>query len=431
MRKALSLKTSTDITTAGVHARWQEPNWRSGGGGGSSGGTSNSGGACSKFSFPESQTVGMEPQFDEEENLRPLQHHQNSDVVINFGNGDCHRGCVGVAVGGGGDGPECQDSSEDGTSDVISQQIPAEVWKTALAFGFMVCGMSLTAFSLIFVHERVPESPPLPDVLLSRVTHVPWALDVCEYLLLVTLAATYITAFLHRHRWIILRRIFFTVGMLFAYRAVTIFVTALPNPNPTYYCEPKLNQSLSITVVLSRLLRLAKGGGFSINGNHVYCGDYIFSGHTSILTLGYLVIKEYTSRRLSILHWTSWVVSLTGVVFLVLSHGHYTIDIILGYWVTTRLWWMYHTAANFPGQRTHGYFRGAIWWRAFAFFEANVRCGPLPYEFDLPWPDWLRAGICGAGGPSEPTCGNLLAQRLSQCRHRTLEWCRRLRTQYT
>jgi len=34
------------------------------------------------------------------------------------------------------------------------------------------------------------------------------------------------------------------------------------------------------------------GFGLSINGQHVYCGDFIFSGHTMILILSYLIISE-------------------------------------------------------------------------------------------------------------------------------------------
>lgn len=29
-----------------------------------------------------------------------------------------------------------------------------------------------------------------------------------------------------------------------------------------------------------------------------------------------------------------------------ISHGHYTIDVIIAYYVTTRLWYIYHTMAN-------------------------------------------------------------------------------------
>lgn len=29
-----------------------------------------------------------------------------------------------------------------------------------------------------------------------------------------------------------------------------------------------------------------------------------------------------------------------------ISHGHYTIDVIIAYYVTTQLWYIYHTMAN-------------------------------------------------------------------------------------
>ena len=32
--------------------------------------------------------------------------------------------------------------------------------------------------------------------------------------------------------------------------------------------------------------------GLSINGQHIYCGDYIYSGHTMTLVMTYLIIKE-------------------------------------------------------------------------------------------------------------------------------------------
>ena len=45
-------------------------------------------------------------------------------------------------------------------------------------------------------------------------------------------------------------------------------------------------------MIAKRVFILMSGMGLSINGKHIYCGDYIFSGHTMVLTMGYLVIRE-------------------------------------------------------------------------------------------------------------------------------------------
>lgn len=39
-------------------------------------------------------------------------------------------------------------------------------------------------------------------------------------------------------------------------------------------------------------MKLLAGGGLSITGSHDMCGDYLYSGHTVMLTLTYLFIKE-------------------------------------------------------------------------------------------------------------------------------------------
>lgn len=48
-------------------------------------------------------------------------------------------------------------------------------------------------------------------------------------------------------------------------------------------------------------------------------------------------------RRWKPLHFLSILVSLTGAVFLILSRGHYTVDVVISYYITTRVFWMYHT----------------------------------------------------------------------------------------
>lgn len=41
-----------------------------------------------------------------------------------------------------------------------------------------------------------------------------------------------------------------------------------------------------------------------------------------------------------------WATSWTGIIGLLISHGHYTIDVIIGYYATTRMFWIYHALAN-------------------------------------------------------------------------------------
>ena len=63
------------------------------------------------------------------------------------------------------------------------------------------------------------------------------------------------------------------------------------------------SSGVTITVMLPsdvtrRVITLLSGGGLSINGKHVYCGDYIFSGHTVIFVMAYLCIKQCQYKSL-------------------------------------------------------------------------------------------------------------------------------------
>ena len=83
---------------------------------------------------------------------------------------------------------------------------------------------------------------------------------------------------------------------------------------------------------------LLTGFGLSINGNHIYCGDYVYSGHSMILILWHLVTKQYTPSSFFVLHWLTFFNALTAIVLLLLSRGHYTLDVIIAYFIATRAW---------------------------------------------------------------------------------------------
>ena len=169
--------------------------------------------------------------------------------------------------------------------------IPAEPLKTFISFLILVTGFLATTISLALTHDRVPDIAPLPDIVLDTITYQQWGLDVSEILLMVSTGTAFLVVIFHSHRLIILRRIWFLLGIIYYYRALTMFITVLPKADETYVCQPR-SDNITLGLVVKRVLTLISGGGLSINGKQVYCGDYIFSGHTVTLTLGYLAIKQ-------------------------------------------------------------------------------------------------------------------------------------------
>jgi len=140
----------------------------------------------------------------------------------------------------------------------------------------------------------------------------------------------------------------------------------MPTASTTYYCSPKANSTTPM-LIARRVFQLFSGFGLSINGKHSFCGDYMYSGHTTILVMSYLIILECkyftlcstycikincnfcledSPKRWFVLHWASWFMAAVGVLMVLIAHGHYTIDVIIAYLVTTRLFWIYHTLAN-------------------------------------------------------------------------------------
>lgn len=100
-----------------------------------------------------------------------------------------------------------------------------------------------------------------------------------------------------------------------------------------------------------------------------------------------------------LIHWAAMVNAFVGVTMVLLAHGHYTIDVIIAYFVTTRLFWIYHTLSSNAvlKQTTPSNYLARVWWfAAFRYFERNVR-GPVPRQYDCPisWPKRTVARVPG------------------------------------
>lgn len=276
---------------------------------------------------------------------------------------------------------------------VREERYPKEIWKTILSFFFLFLCVCINMMSLAMVHERLPDrnkTKPLTDVVLDNVTARDWGLDVSEYLIMVSTTVAMLVVVFHKHRFIVARRMFLIIGLLYLYRSITMYVTVLPVSSTTYYCSPKSNNTTPV-LVIKRMFYLISGFGLSINGKHTYCGDYIYSGHTMVLVLSYLIVAEYSPKKLWPVHWAMWGSALLGVSFVLLAHAHYTVDVVIAYYVTTRLFWTFHTLLVTPHRSGNGYNNHMIqrewWYYMFTYMERNVR-GPVPrrYDWPLPWP---------------------------------------------
>ncbi|KAG8435542.1 hypothetical protein GDO86_013468 [Hymenochirus boettgeri] len=269
------------------------------------------------------------------------------------------------------------------------QPFPDEWNKTFFAFLYALSCFIFTTVMISVVHERVPsktEEAPLPDVFFDHFNRVEWAFSICEINGLILVAVWLLQWLFLKYKSIISRRFFCIVGTLYLYRCITMYVTTLPVPGMHFNCSPKLFGDWEAQ--FRRILKMIAGGGLSITGSHTMCGDYLYSGHTVMLTLTYMFIKEYSSPRLWLYHWICWFLSCVGIFCILLAHDHYTVDVVVAYYITSRSFWWYHTMANQQvlKETTPANLLSRVWWyKPFQYFERNVQ-GVVPYTVQsIPW----------------------------------------------
>lgn len=277
-------------------------------------------------------------------------------------------------------------------------RLPMEWWKTIIAFFYAGFNLVLTTVVITVVHERVPpkeSSPPLPDKFFDYIDRVNWAFTVTEINGMVLLAIWIIQLFFFRYRSIALRRYFFLMGTLYLYRCVTMYITTLPVPGLHMTCAPKLHGDSHAKLL--RILRLISGGGLSITGSHLMCGDFLYSGHTVMLTLTYLFIKEYSPRSFWWYHVMCWLLSAVGVVCILVAHEHYSVDVVVAYFITSRLFWWYHTMTSLQTLKCfpNNYLQNTWWNPVFNFMERNVQTAvPCSYSWPITWPPTCLKSPC-------------------------------------
>jgi len=266
----------------------------------------------------------------------------------------------------------------------------SETGRTLISVLYAFTVFFVTSFVMVFVHDRVPDMkkyPPLPDIVLDNVPLIPWAFKMCEVTALILGVVLAIVLFFHKHRVIVIRRMAGLCGTVFLLRCVTMFVTSLSVPGIHLECSGKLYGDTWAKI--QRAFVILFGFGLSVNGVRT-CGDYMFSGHTVSITLLNFFITEYTPAHMYYLHTCCWVLNMFGIFFILAAHEHYSIDVVIAFYISSRLFLYYHTLANTRALKCIDSKRTRVWFPLFWFFEEKVS-GKVPneYEWPLKWPSFL------------------------------------------
>ncbi|CAF0848198.1 unnamed protein product [Didymodactylos carnosus] len=165
--------------------------------------------------------------------------------------------------------------------------------KTLCAFLIAVAALMFCSFIIVIVDERLPDPkrhPPLPDLILDNIPQIKWAFTVTEYMIMIEVTTLVAVIMFHRHRLIILRRLFAIAAALYFLRSLTMVFTSLPVATEITDCKP--HRLPNMPARLRKALLIFIGQGLSLYGVRT-CGDYLYSGHTCTLILIWLPLFVY------------------------------------------------------------------------------------------------------------------------------------------
>ncbi|VDN06960.1 unnamed protein product [Thelazia callipaeda] len=264
-----------------------------------------------------------------------------------------------------------------------------EVIKTFAAFVCLSVSAFLNFFLLTVIHDIVPRQP-LPDLVFMLIPQQKWAWVVGDIFSTLNAVLGFTCVFLHKNRLIVFRRVLLLGGILYGLRAVVLGVTFLP---PSFHkrdeiCLPQVNRTgMYATEVATRFVTYVVTLGLTSGQDKILCGDLMFSGHTVVLTIMYFTLLQYTPRRLVYLRYIAAPLTYMGIAALVVSGGHYTMDVLIAYWLTSHIFYAYHQVFEMPRAERRKAPLSRLWWFWLCYwFESDVPEGPLWNEWDWPFP---------------------------------------------
>ncbi|GMR30630.1 hypothetical protein PMAYCL1PPCAC_33483 [Pristionchus mayeri] len=261
--------------------------------------------------------------------------------------------------------------------------------KTLAAFFCLMVSAFLNFFLLTIIHDIAP-TQPLPDLTFKLIPQQRWAWSLGDVLSTVNSIVAFTCIAMHQHRWVVLRRLFLLGAILYGLRACVMGVTFLPPSfdNRDQICQPQVNRTtMYATEIATRFVTYVVTLGLTSGQDKILCGDLMFSGHTVVLTLMYFVQLQYTPRGLWWLRYLAAPITFCGIAALVVSGGHYTMDVFVAYWLTSHVFWSYHQIFEMRKAERAAAPLSRLWWFWLCYwFEAEVPEGRLANRWSWPFP---------------------------------------------
>ena len=92
-----------------------------------------------------------------------------------------------------------------------------------------------------------------------------------------------------------------------------------------------------------------------------------------------------TTSDFYVVHLLSWLCNILGMILILAAHEHYTIDVLIAFFLTSRLFLYYHSLANNAVLHSVSDNRLSIWFPMFSYFERNIQC-MVPNVLRVSWP---------------------------------------------
>ncbi|KRZ75322.1 putative phosphatidylcholine:ceramide cholinephosphotransferase 3 [Trichinella papuae] len=238
-----------------------------------------------------------------------------------------------------------------------------------------------------FSRTTYNSTKPLNDIAFSFLSRQRWAWKAADMTVAACAVISIIVLLLHRYNTIVLRRMALLASILYYFRFICIISTQLPPPFEDFHerCLEPIDIAHNFSHYLIQAGKVVFNLGTTDVDSKFLCGDTIYSGHTLVAVLLICFVCHYCPTVLQ-----PWVpafgilLSISSIIFVIISRQHYTIDCIISVLLTLILFAWYHNWIMVEHRYSNKWKHMLM--NILVYFEEGVPPGRLPNELAFPNP---------------------------------------------